>query len=107
MTGSDGETVFEVDKLAGTLTTCGDLDFRAEGRFKKACDELIESERPELFVDLAATRYICSSCLGMLFVLSDRAKACAKTLRVRVHKSTAPICELMGLGDLMKFEVAE
>ena len=105
MAQSDGETVFEVDAPAGALTVKGDLGFGVERRFEKACGDLLSSDRPDLFVDLSATRYISSSCLGMLFLLHDRAKNRGKSVRVRVHKSTAPICELMGLGDFVELEV--
>ncbi len=82
-----------------------DHGFGVERRFEKACGELLSGARPELFVDLSATRYISSSCLGMLFLIHDRAKSCGKSVRVRVHKSTAPICKLMGLGDFVELEV--
>ena len=105
MAQSDGETVFEVDAPAGALTVEGNLGFGVERRFERACWELFLSDRPELFVDLSATRYISSSCLGTLFLLHDRSKSRGKSVRVRVHKSTAPICELMGLGEFVELEV--
>ena len=105
MAQPDGETAFEGDAPAGALTVKGNLAFGVERRFEKACGELLSSDRQELFVDLSATRYISSSCLGMLFLLQDRAKGRGKSVRVRVHKSTAPICELMGLGDFVELEV--
>lgn len=107
MAQSDGETAFEVDAAAGALTVKGNLAFGVERRFENSCGELLSSDRSELFVDLSATRYISSSCLGMLFLLHDRAKNLGKSVRVRVHKSTAPICRLMGLGDFVELEVVE
>ncbi len=107
MPEQEEEAAFVVDPASGTLTAHVDLGFRVERQFEKACDDLLLSEPAELVVNLEVARYICSSCLGMLFLLHERGKLRGKVVRVRVDKSTAPICQLMGLNKFMKLEVVE
>ena len=107
MTKHSGDTTFDVDLAQGKLVVHGDLDFYAEPEFQKACAELAESPAAGLVLDIRESRFICSSSLGVLFLLYDRTKTTGKTVKVLAGRAIAPICELMGLDKFIEFEIVE
>lgn len=107
MPESSDEFVLEVGAAGTTLTLHCDLSFSVEREFKKVCDELLDSKGSELLVNLAEVHYICSSCIGVLLLLHEDAKDKGKRVRVRASRSIAPICQLMGLDDVLELEVVE
>jgi anti-anti-sigma regulatory factor len=104
---NEGRERFEVDTELGSLVAHCDPDFRAERDFEEACNRMLMSEKTKLLIDLAAARYISSSCLGTLFLLHQRAKLRGKHVHVRAHKSIFPVCKLMGLHNFITFDVVE
>jgi anti-anti-sigma factor len=104
---AEPRTTFEVDAEAGELRCSGNLDFRVERAFEQACNELLMATGGTLALDLRLTKYICSSCLGMLFLMHERAKMRGQHVRVRINKVAAPICRMMGLEQLVDLEVVD
>ncbi len=116
---TSGKTSFKLDafsgsalKRVGTLTVKGDLSFRVEREFQRACAQLLalvekhnKGEAQDLLVDLSGVSFICSSCIGSLFLLQDNARTRHVNLRVRLGRKIAPICKMMGLEELVDVEV--
>ncbi len=100
-----GNASFTLDPEAGTLTVKGELDFPVEREFQRACTQLLEGEARGILVDLTGVTFICSSCIGSLFLLYDNARMRHVTVRARLNRKVAPICKMMGLDELVDIEV--
>ena len=109
-----GNAVFKLDRGARALSVTGDLDNQAEEEFKRACLELVAEEPGEgpakgpgeVFIDIAGVNFVCTACLGVLFLLYESASADDVRVRVRVNGKTAGICKMMGLDKVVSLDVA-
>jgi anti-anti-sigma factor len=102
---TSGSTGFELDLDAGTFAVTGDLDFKVEREFQQACAQLLEGEVKKLLIDLTGVTFICSSCMGSLFLLHDKAKRRGMSVCARLNGKIAPICKMMGLDELIDIEI--
>lgn len=98
---ADGRTSFELDQDAGTLVVKGELDFTVERDFQLCCTQLLEGEAKDLLVDLTGVSFICSSCMGSVFLLHDNARRRYMKLRVRLSRKIDPLFRMMGLDELV------
>ena len=96
-----GNASFELDPGAGTLTVKGELDFPVEREFQHACTQLREGEARGFLVDLTGVTFICSSCMGSVFLLHDNARRRYMKLRVRLSRKIDPVFRMMGLDELV------
>lgn len=104
---SVGPTTFSLDVRAGTLTVTGDLEAGTERDFQRACLQLLAENAKDIVVDLSEVRFICSACLGSLFLLQERAKPRRIGIHLRVNVAIVPICRMMGLDEVADIEVVE
>ena len=98
---TSGKTSFLLDPDGGTFTVKGELDFPVEREFQGACAQLLDGEARDMLIDLAGVTFICSSCIGSLFLLQDNARTRHMKLRVRLSRKIATICKMMGLDELV------
>ncbi len=102
-----GVTTFNLDVGAGTLTVAGDLEAGTEHDFQRACLQLLAGDAKCIVADLSEVKFICSACLGSLFLLQERAKPRNIEIHLRVNASIVPICRMMGLDEVADIEVVE
>jgi anti-sigma B factor antagonist len=102
-----GATSFSLDVGAGALTVTGDLEAGTERDFQRACLQLLAEDAKHIVVDLGEVTFICSACLGSLFLLQERAKPRKIQIRLRVNAAIAPICRMMGLDEVADIEVVQ
>ena len=101
---TSGNTTFSMDADAGTFVVAGSLDFTVERDFQRACTRFLDGEARLLFIDLSGVKFICSSCLGSLFLLHDSARIRGMKLRVRLSRKIDPVPEqVFGLGSKSRF----
>ena len=100
-----GATTFSLDVEAGTLTVKGDLELGTEREFQQACFKLLAGDAKRLAVDLGEVSFICSACLGSLFLLHERAQSRGVAVTVRLNAAIVPICRMMGLDEVVHVEV--
>lgn len=100
----------KLDTGAGELRVTGDLDDAAEEEFKRSCLDLIAragETRRHILIDLIEVKFVSTACLGVLFLVYDKASPLNIGVRVRVNDKIAGICKMMGLDKLVSLDVTD
>jgi len=90
----------------GRLTALRELPFHAR-ELELGCRQLLESDEPELFIDLSRLDYVASPQIGTLVAASARAAEIGRVLHIRVSPRLTKFLDRLRLDGLLAYDVAE
>ena len=96
---------FKLNGDGSYLTVLIDLDHNVSEQFDNACEKLLNSNGPELTIDLSKIDYINSNTLGTLVVTNDRAQEQGRRLLLKASPKVATILDLLSLREFIETEI--
>ena len=90
----------------GRLTALRELPFHAR-EMELGCRLLLESDAPELVIDLSRLEYVASPQIGALVAASGRAAETGRVLHIVVSPALVKFLERLKLDGLLAYDVAE
>jgi hypothetical protein len=102
--GTEGFRYLTVE--GGRLTALHELPFHAR-ELELGCRRLLESNAPELVIDLARLEYVASPQIGALVATSSRAAETGRSLRILVSPRLVKFLDRLRLDGLLSYDVVE
>ena len=96
-----------IEVSGNTLRVFGDLGPDEVLAFRKAAQDLVETEHGDLVMDLAGTRYIGSVYVRDIALVMLEAKKLGRSVSVRTTRSVARILSMVGVDKLGDIQVAD
>lgn len=106
LTDPTDKASFEFSHGSTRLIALVDIDQHVGDGFERACQRLLDSDGPEVLIDLSRVGYVNSSCLGILIFTNERAKEQRRRLRLKVHERLVGLLDLMSIREFIETEVA-
>ena len=93
------------DIQGNQLIANSDLYWEDHNGFRKACEELIQSENNQLILDLSEVSFIFSAYMGTIGKLLADAASQEKDLTIRISPNLSWLFELVGFEKMIHIEV--
>jgi anti-anti-sigma regulatory factor len=90
----------------GRLTALRELPFHAR-ELELGCRRLLDSDEPELVIDLSRLEYVASPQIGALVAASSRAAETGRVLHILVSPRLVKFLDRLRLDGLLTYDVVE
>jgi len=95
-----------LELTGGRLTALRELPYHGR-EFERACHQLLESEVPELVIDLSRLTYVASPQIGALVAACRRATEAGRVLRILISPDLERFVERVRIDGFIDYEVVD